>query len=70
MSSLVFALSWCMSACKLPGICRNAGTVDIEFGQFSAWRHSVWVVSGILRLVVCSSTLMSLSECDLVTRKQ
>ena len=45
------------------------GRVHIDFGQFLAWRHFVWVFSGVFRLfVACLVTLISMSEHGLVTK--
>ena len=56
---------------KWLGLCRNSGTAHIDCRQLLPLGHLVWVFSGLLRLFLAYSlTLISLSEYNLVMRKQ
>ena len=56
---------------KSSGMYQNSSTVHLDFGQFSAWRHLVWVFAWLLTLfIVWLLTLISQWEHDLVINKQ
>ena len=51
------------------GMCHISGTMQVDYGQFMAWRHYVWLFFSMHRLV-CYLTVTSSSEYDLVMGKQ